>query len=116
MQSANQICQTASTWIDSLDSLLDVYERVGDVLPDLTRYPKIYENYSHVLTHLQGYYCDILEFHSHALEVFSRSGKSHSWYLALTQSYTYRLEDLVPFGLEDLQNSFRPDTEESRAA
>ncbi|RBR14483.1 uncharacterized protein FIESC28_07719 [Fusarium coffeatum] len=65
---------TASTWIDSLDSLLDVYERVGNVLPNLTRYPEIYKSYSHVLTHLQGYYCDILEFHSNALEVFSRSG------------------------------------------
>ncbi|KAJ4007424.1 hypothetical protein NW766_010109 [Fusarium irregulare] len=65
---------TASTWIDSLDSLLDVYERLGDVLPDLTRYPEIYKSYSHVLTHLQGYYCDILEFHSNALDVFSRSG------------------------------------------
>ncbi|RSL61425.1 hypothetical protein CEP54_006268 [Fusarium duplospermum] len=65
---------TASTWIDSLDSLLEVYGRIGEVLPNLTRYTKVYEKYPSVHTHLEAYYCDILEFHSNALEVFSRPG------------------------------------------
>ncbi|RSL93102.1 hypothetical protein CEP52_013447 [Fusarium oligoseptatum] len=65
---------TASTWVDSLDTLLEVYGRIGEVLPNLTRYTKVYEKYPSVHTHLEAYYYDILEFHSHALEVFSRPG------------------------------------------
>ncbi|KAJ4094512.1 hypothetical protein NW760_012659 [Fusarium oxysporum] len=65
---------TASTWIDSLDSLLDVYGQIGEVLPDLTRYAQIYKEYPSVHTHLEAYYCDILQFHSNALDVFARSG------------------------------------------
>ncbi|RSL96842.1 hypothetical protein CDV31_013308 [Fusarium ambrosium] len=65
---------TASTWVDSLDTLLEVYGRIGEVLPNLTRYTKVYEKYPSVYTHLEAYYYDILEFHSNALEVFSRPG------------------------------------------
>ncbi|KAF4333390.1 zinc finger protein [Fusarium beomiforme] len=65
---------TASTWIDSLDSLLDVYGQIGEVLPDLTKYAQIYREYPSVHTHLEAYYCDILQFHSNALDVFARSG------------------------------------------
>ncbi|CVK91852.1 uncharacterized protein FPRN_09654 [Fusarium proliferatum] len=64
----------ASNWIDSLDSLLAVYSQIGDVLPDLTRYGQIYKEYPYVHTHLESYYCDILEFHSNALDVFARPG------------------------------------------
>ncbi|KLP18132.1 Uncharacterized protein LW94_12089 [Fusarium fujikuroi] len=62
----------ASNWIDSLDSLLGVYAQIGEVLPDLTRYGQIYKEYPYVHTHLESYYCDILEFHSNALDVFAR--------------------------------------------
>ncbi|UZP36583.1 hypothetical protein NXS19_004399 [Fusarium pseudograminearum] len=65
---------TASTWIDTLDSLLDVYGQIGEVLPDLTRYRQIYNEYPSVHTHLEAYYCDILQFHSNALDVFARPG------------------------------------------
>ncbi|KAM0543086.1 hypothetical protein ACHAO7_009558 [Fusarium culmorum] len=65
---------TASTWIDTLDSLLDVYGQIGEVLPDLTRYQQIYKEYPSVHTHLEAYYCDILQFHSNALDVFARPG------------------------------------------
>ncbi|KAF5697106.1 zinc finger protein [Fusarium globosum] len=64
----------ASNWIDSLDSLLAVYSQIGEVLPDLTRYGQIYKEYPYVHTHLESYYCDILEFHSNALDVFARPG------------------------------------------
>ncbi|KAG8677696.1 hypothetical protein FPOAC2_03877 [Fusarium poae] len=63
---------TAKTSIDTLESLLDVYAQVGEVLPDLTRYGQIFKEYPAVHTHLESYYCDILQFHSNALEVFSR--------------------------------------------
>ncbi|QPC69109.1 hypothetical protein HYE67_011340 [Fusarium culmorum] len=66
--------QTASTWIDTLDSLLDFYGQIGEVLPDLTRYQQIYKEYPSVHTHLEAYYCDILQFHSNALDVFARPG------------------------------------------
>ncbi|KAG4284400.1 hypothetical protein FPRO06_08779 [Fusarium proliferatum] len=64
----------ASNWIDSLDSLLGVYGQIGEVLPDLTRYGQLYKEYPYVHTHLESYYCDILEFHSNALDVFARPG------------------------------------------
>ncbi|KAJ4116175.1 hypothetical protein NW768_011148 [Fusarium equiseti] len=62
----------ASNLVDSLDSLLGVYGQIGEVLPDLTRYGEIYKEYPYVHTHLESYYCDILEFHSNALDVFAR--------------------------------------------
>ncbi|RGP60195.1 zinc finger protein [Fusarium sporotrichioides] len=65
---------TASTWIDTLDSLLDVYGQIGEVLPDLTRYSQIYKEYPSIHMHLEDYYCDILQFHSNALDVFARPG------------------------------------------
>ncbi|KAH7174004.1 uncharacterized protein B0J16DRAFT_365522 [Fusarium flagelliforme] len=64
----------ASNWVDSLDSLLGVYGQIGEALPDLTRYEHIYKEYPYVHTHLESYYCDILEFHSNALDVFARPG------------------------------------------
>lgn len=67
--------QAASNWIESLDSLLGVYGQIGEVLPDLTRYGQIYKEYPYVHTHLESYYCDILEFHSNALDVFARPGE-----------------------------------------
>ncbi|KAL6922418.1 hypothetical protein FSST1_006444 [Fusarium sambucinum] len=63
---------TAKTSIDTLESLLDVYAQIGEVLPDLTRYEQIYKEYPAVHTHLEAYYCDILQFHSNALDVFAR--------------------------------------------
>ncbi|CEF76018.1 hypothetical protein FGSG_10569 [Fusarium graminearum PH-1] len=65
---------TASTWIDTVDSLLDVYGQIGEILPDLTRNRQIYKEYPSVHTHLEAYYCDILQFHSNALDVFARPG------------------------------------------
>ncbi|KAF4989706.1 hypothetical protein FDECE_14621 [Fusarium decemcellulare] len=64
----------ASTWMDSLDSLLEVYGRIGEILPNLRRYDEVYKNYPSIHTHLEAYYCDILELHSNALDVFSRPG------------------------------------------
>ncbi|KAF0645692.1 hypothetical protein FPSE5266_00755 [Fusarium pseudograminearum] len=68
------ILLTASTWLDTLDTLLDVYGQIGEVLPDLTRYHQIYKEYPSVHKHLEEYYCDILQFHSNALDVFARPG------------------------------------------
>ncbi|CAG7555173.1 unnamed protein product [Fusarium equiseti] len=62
----------ASNWIESLDSMLGVYGQIGEVLPDLTRYEEVYKEYPYVHTHLESYYCDILEFHGNALDVFAR--------------------------------------------
>ncbi|EYB33484.1 hypothetical protein FG05_30074 [Fusarium graminearum] len=68
------ILLTASTCLDTLDTLLDVYGQIGEVLPDLTRYHQIYKEYHSVHKHLEDYYCDILQFHSNALDVFARPG------------------------------------------
>ncbi|KAK4225967.1 hypothetical protein QBC38DRAFT_510751 [Podospora fimiseda] len=63
----------ASTWVDSLDCLLDKYTEIGEVLPGLTQYRTLLDKHPNLRVHLENYYCDVLEFHREALNVFSRS-------------------------------------------
>ncbi|RYP45906.1 hypothetical protein DL768_007810 [Monosporascus sp. mg162] len=62
----------ASTYTESLDVLLDTYAEVGDILPQLTRYENLLEKHPELRKYVESYYCDVLDFHRKALEVFSR--------------------------------------------
>ncbi|KAK3986135.1 hypothetical protein QBC44DRAFT_373441 [Cladorrhinum sp. PSN332] len=64
---------TASTWVQTLDCLLDKYSEIGEVLPTLTQYRTLLDKHPNLRVHLENYYCDVLEFHRKALDVFSRS-------------------------------------------
>ncbi|RYP59358.1 hypothetical protein DL769_008577 [Monosporascus sp. CRB-8-3] len=62
----------ASTYTESLDALLDTYAEVGDILPQLTQYENLLEKHPELRKYVESYYCDVLDFHRKALEVFSR--------------------------------------------
>ena len=67
--------KAASTWTETLDCLLDTFAEIAEVLPGLTQYARVLAKHPHIRVHLENYYCDVLEFHQKALEVFSRPGK-----------------------------------------
>ncbi|KAK3363959.1 hypothetical protein B0T25DRAFT_470206 [Lasiosphaeria hispida] len=65
---------SASTWVETLDCILDTYAEIAEVLPGLTRYTSLLCKHPHIKVHLENYYCDVLGFHQKAVEVFSRPG------------------------------------------
>ncbi|KAI0098044.1 hypothetical protein GGR51DRAFT_565932 [Nemania sp. FL0031] len=62
----------ATARIESLECLLDTYAEVGEVIPSLQQYDEIFRTAPCVLEVLEKYFCDILEFHKNALDVFTR--------------------------------------------
>ncbi|KAH8592598.1 hypothetical protein B0O99DRAFT_716361, partial [Bisporella sp. PMI_857] len=61
-----------STWIETLDLLLDIYAEIGEILPGLTQFRNLLGQHPYLKVHLENYYCDILDFHRNAIYVFSR--------------------------------------------
>jgi hypothetical protein len=55
--------------------LLETYAEIGEALPGLSQYSKLFVSYPFIQKHLENYYCDVLEFNRSALEVFARPGK-----------------------------------------
>lgn len=66
------IIQIAKTHVESFDKLLDVYEKVGSIIPGLMAYRSMLEKHPPLATVLEDYYSDILRFHEAALKVFAR--------------------------------------------
>jgi hypothetical protein len=64
----------AGTWVETLDCLLDTYEEIGEVLPGLQQYGRLLRKHRPLQTHIENYYCDVLEFHGKAMDVFGRPG------------------------------------------
>ncbi|KAF2968408.1 hypothetical protein GQX73_g5171 [Xylaria multiplex] len=62
----------ASTWVEALDLLLDSYIEIGEILPGLTQLRDFLGQHPYLKVHLEHYYCDVLDFHRNALDVFSR--------------------------------------------
>ncbi|KAK4205537.1 hypothetical protein QBC40DRAFT_36628 [Triangularia verruculosa] len=73
----------AATWVDTLDCLLDTYSEIGEILPGLAQYRKLLPGHPHIRVHLENYYCDVLEFHRKALDVFARP----SWKVVFHSSW-----------------------------
>ncbi|GAW14444.1 hypothetical protein ANO14919_038470 [Xylariales sp. No.14919] len=61
----------AGTRLETLECLLDTYIEIGEVIPSLRQYDRLFKAAPPVLEVLERYFCDILEFHLNALEVFS---------------------------------------------
>jgi len=55
--------------------LLETYAEIGEALPGLSQYSKLFGRYPFIQKHLENYYCDVLEFNRSALEVFARPGE-----------------------------------------
>ncbi|KAE8449029.1 hypothetical protein EG329_008617 [Mollisiaceae sp. DMI_Dod_QoI] len=66
------LLQVAKTWTDSLDLLLNAYEQVGETIPQLLQYDKLFSQNTAMQRVLGLIYQDILEFHRRALFVFKR--------------------------------------------
>ncbi|KAK8876959.1 hypothetical protein PGQ11_001905 [Apiospora arundinis] len=64
----------ASTRIQTLELLLDTYVEIGEVIPSLWQYEALFKEAPTVLEVLEKYFCDILEFHRNAMDVFGRPG------------------------------------------
>ncbi|KAF2096252.1 C2H2 domain-containing protein [Rhizodiscina lignyota] len=62
--------QAASTWTDSFDVLLDAYEQIGESIPLLMEYKKLFDQNEEMRTVLGLVYTDILEFHRRAIRFF----------------------------------------------
>ncbi|OBT70089.1 hypothetical protein VE03_00429 [Pseudogymnoascus sp. 23342-1-I1] len=62
----------AKTWAESLDTLLDAYEQLGEAIPLLCQYESLFTNNKHMRRLLGCIYADILEFHRRALVIFKR--------------------------------------------
>lgn len=67
------LLQIASTWVESLDILLNAYEEISENIPQLLAYQQLFEKNPHMRRVLELMYGDILEFHRHALKIFKRS-------------------------------------------
>ncbi|KAK8004951.1 WD40 repeat-like protein, partial [Apiospora arundinis] len=64
----------ASTRVQTLELLLDTYAEIGEVIPSLWQYEALFKEAPAVLEVLEKYFCDILEFHRNAMDVFGRPG------------------------------------------
>jgi hypothetical protein len=62
----------AKTCVESLDSLLDAYQQIGETIPLLAQYDKLLADEPAMQRVLGLMYEDILEFHRRALVIFKR--------------------------------------------
>ncbi|KAJ4353923.1 uncharacterized protein N0V89_005654 [Didymosphaeria variabile] len=64
---------TASTVTDSFETLLEAYCEIGEQLPLLQEYEKLFKENPYMIQALELIYIDILEFHQQAMRFFSGS-------------------------------------------
>jgi hypothetical protein len=67
--------QTASTYTDSFETLLDAYEQLGEELPLLSEIESLFGENDHMTEALEWIYMDILNFHRHAMRFFQGKSK-----------------------------------------
>ncbi|RFU25373.1 hypothetical protein B7463_g10968, partial [Scytalidium lignicola] len=71
------ILQTASTWADSFESILEAYSQIGEHMPLLEQYQSLFGTKPHMIRVLALIYTDILKFHKKAVRMFR--GKTEIW-------------------------------------
>ena len=72
MSEGSRINQMADAWVESLDTLLNAYQDIGERLPSFMQYQSLFESNSEMLEALDLYFCDVLEFHYNALRMLDR--------------------------------------------
>lgn len=98
----------AKTWTDSLDLLLSAYEQIGETIPQLLQYDKLFVQNPAMQRVLGLLYKDILEFHRRALVVFKRRCEDQPGHFhLLVPNITDSLETAFPSHLEGFQYTFR---------
>lgn len=63
--------ETARTWTEAFDSLLDAYSNIAENVPQFELYEDLFGGDSYMRRILEKIYEDILEFHRRALKFFS---------------------------------------------
>lgn len=66
---------------DACDAILDAYEQLGEAMPVLSQFTSLLSTNRHTQRILIHIYEDILEFHLHTLQIFSRPSKIRVPYL-----------------------------------
>lgn len=66
--------KAANTWVESLDAILDAYKKIEERLPAFIKYKALFETNPELRRALEFYFCDILEFHTHAMKFLNRPG------------------------------------------
>lgn len=74
MRRADTPLKLAASSIEALECLLDTYAEIGEVIPGLRQYDRLFQNCPVVREVLEKYFYDILQFHRSALDVFARPG------------------------------------------
>lgn len=102
----------ASARLETLDCLLDTYVEIGEVIPGLQQYDSIFRACPAVMEVLEMYFCDVLQFHANALDVFARPGKQPRFSgdtMGILIKASFRsMERFLPFCLEDIQEQIQP--------
>lgn len=78
---ADILSKVAGARVETLECLLDTYVEIGELIPSLQGYEQLFKAAPAVLDILERYFCDILEFHRSAMDVFARPGESYSYCL-----------------------------------
>lgn len=68
------LLQTACTFAEAFDELLNAYEQIGMQIPLLTQYEQHFHNLPHMALVLRYFYEDILDFHWQAMRFFRKKG------------------------------------------
>ena len=71
--------------MSSLDIILNAYKQIQERLPSFMQYKVLFEKNIEMRRALELYFCDILEFHYHALHVLKRPGREHIQHIETRQ-------------------------------
>ncbi|KAF2680111.1 hypothetical protein K458DRAFT_393383 [Lentithecium fluviatile CBS 122367] len=66
------LLQTACTFSEAFDALLDAYQQIGEHIPLLTQYEHHFRNQPHMASVLRLFYEDLLDFHWKAMRHFKK--------------------------------------------
>lgn len=99
------LLQVASTFTDAFNELLDVYEKIGEGVPFLLQYERLFTQDMNMQRVLVIIYKDILRFHHKALKYFQQPSMYphrpfHGWMKWLSSNDS--VETTVPGDLEDI--------------
>lgn len=68
------VTKVADAWVESLDAILDAYQKIQERLPAFMKYKALFETNPELSKALELYFCDILDFHTHAMKFLNRRG------------------------------------------
>jgi hypothetical protein len=109
--------QTSSTWTESLDAILDAYQKLGESLPKLAQYEPLFRKNFDMALILVLIFDDVLRFNRWVLTLFRSKGKIPLKRISVVLSNrNTRMAFAVPASMEFLQVSFATNLREPQSA